>query len=872
MKNRVVPVFIVLVLALICLSLTSCTLFGGSETNADNKTNADGQTDADRQQQTAEKEKDVFTVTFDAQGGTETASLQVEDGQKATRPQDPEKTGYTFDGWAYRDEAWSFDEQTVTGNVTLTATWTPVVYHVAYTLNGGENAAENPASFTVENEAITLAAPSRTGYTFTGWTWEGQTDPQTAVTIAAGTHENKTFAAAWQANTYAVTLNADGGTVADDELTATYDAVYTLPTPERTGYDFAGWYQSDVLYQGNEIWQMTDALSLTARWTPIVYTVTYHTIEGSDGVGQNPVSFTVENDTITLNAPTKAGYDFLGWTWEGQAEPQLTAAIPAGTHENQVFTANWQAISYTITYTLNGGTNAEGNPATFTVESEAFTVAAPARTGYTFTGWTWEGQTDPQPSVTVAAGTHEDKTFVAHWQAISYTVTYTLNGGENAAENPASFTVENETITLAAPSRTGYTFTGWTWEDQTDPQTAVTIAAGTHEDKTFVAHWQAISYTVTYTLNGGTNAEGNPATFTVESEAFTVAAPARTGYTFTGWTWEGQTDPQPSVTVAAGTHEDQTFVANWQANTYTVTFDANDGNAVEPMTVTYDADFTLPAATRTGYTFAGWFEGDTWIRDGVWQTEGGMALTARWRIVTYTVGYTLNGGLNADGNPKKYTIESDTFTLQAPRRTNCVFTGWTWEGQTEPQLTVTVPAGSHGNRTFVANWDVLWKDIDDLTDVDGDFTPVLRFAVTSDIHTRFMGDGDPDGTTTDEVAASTRRTTGLFRYTYQYAAKSAYAGVDAVIVVGDYTDRGMTQQYDAFTSIVNAEIRDGTAFLVCLGNHEYWNTGESGSSATVTTKTYARFEEYFGHAPDSHVVIGGYHFIGVSPDCNGGRN
>ena len=326
------------------------------------------------------------------------------------------------------------------------------------------------------------------------------------------------------------------------------------------------------------------------------------------------------------------------------------------------------------------------------------------------------------------------------------------------------------------------------------------------------------------------------------------------------------------MTVAAGTHEDQTFVANWQANTYTVTFDANDGNAVEPMTVTYDADFTLPAATRTGYTFAGWFEGDTWIRDGVWQTEGGMALTARWRIVTYTVGYTLNGGLNADGNPKKYTIESDTFTLQAPRRTNCVFTGWTWEGQTEPQLTVTVPAGSHGNRTFVANWDVLWKDIDDLTDVDGDFTPVLRFAVTSDIHTRFMGDGDPDGTTTDEVAASTRRTTGLFRYTYQYAAKSAYAGVDAVIVVGDYTDRGMTQQYDAFTSIVNAEIRDGTAFLVCLGNHEYWNTGESGSSATVTTKTYARFEEYFGHAPDSHVVIGGYHFIGVSPDCNGGRN
>ena len=158
------------------------------------------------------------------------------------------------------------------------------------------------------------------------------------------------------------------------------------------------------------------------------------------------------------------------------------------------------------------------------------------------------------------------------------------------------------------------------------------------------------------------------------------------------------------------------------------------------------------------------------------------------------------------------------------------------------------------------------------TNVDGDFVPVLRFAVTSDIHTRAAGVGTTDAATTDELTAAADRTAGLFRLSYEYAAKSAYTGLDAVMVVGDYTDYGRTQQYEAFLGVVNEEIRDGTELLVCLGNHEFWDTRENGTYATDTTKTYARFEQYFGHSPDSHVVIGGYHFIGVAPDCNGGRN
>jgi len=163
-----------------------------------------------------------------------------------------------------------------------------------------------------------------------------------------------------------------------------------------------------------------------------------------------------------------------------------------------------------------------------------------------------------------------------------------------------------------------------------------------------------------------------------------------------------------------------------------------------------------------------------------------------------------------------------------------------------------------------------FENLDAVTNADDGFVPVIRFAVTSDVHTRAKGGkGAP---TEDELAASLLRTTGVFRHSYQYAEMSDYQNVDAVIVVGDYTDNGTVNEYSSFRSIVNAEKQEDTELLVCLGNHEFLDTEESGSSNTDMGDTYARFEQYFGHEPDSHNVINGYHFIGVSPDCNGGRN
>ena len=152
----------------------------------------------------------------------------------------------------------------------------------------------------------------------------------------------------------------------------------------------------------------------------------------------------------------------------------------------------------------------------------------------------------------------------------------------------------------------------------------------------------------------------------------------------------------------------------------------------------------------------------------------------------------------------------------------------------------------------------------------GDFVPVLRFALTSDVHTRVRNDGGAvEKATTEEVAHTALMTERLFSSSYNYADGEAYDKLDAVVLVGDYTDEGTPKQYEAFFGIVNDRIRTGTALLACLGNHEFRNPGEdSVSNNSSFSTTYSRFEDYFGYNVDNVNVINGFTFIGFSSACD----
>ena len=182
----------------------------------------------------------------------------------------------------------------------------------------------------------------------------------------------------------------------------------------------------------------------------------------------------------------------------------------------------------------------------------------PQKTGYLFDGW----YTDEacKNAFDFTAPVYENTTVYAKWTAEKYTITYHLNGGTNAESNPDSYTVE-QTVTLADPSKTGYLFDGWYTDEYCE--NAFDFTAPANENITVYAKWTAEKYTITYHLNGGTNAESNPDSYTVE-QTVTLADPSKTGYTFTGWTWDGQTTPVGNPEIAAGSTGNRAYEANWK--------------------------------------------------------------------------------------------------------------------------------------------------------------------------------------------------------------------------------------------------------------------------------------------------------------------
>ena len=154
-----------------------------------------------------------------------------------------------------------------------------------------------------------------------------------------------------------------------------------------------------------------------------------------------------------------------------------------------------------------------------------------------------------------------------------------------------------------------------------------------------------------------------------------------------------------------------TLTVQWTAPTYAVTLHTNGGtiNSGNVTEYTYGVGAALPTdVTRTGYTFKGWYDNEGLTGDpvtAIGNTEtGNKEYWAKWEINQYTITYDLAGG-TAEGNPDTYTIETRTFTLKNPTKSGYTFTGWSGTGlDGENNMTVTIPTGSTGNRTYTAHW------------------------------------------------------------------------------------------------------------------------------------------------------------------------
>ena len=360
---------------------------------------------------------------------------------------------------------------------------------------------------------------------------------------------------------------------------------------------------------------------------------------------------------------------------------------------------------YTVTLDTAGGDPIR--PIQYTVESEAFQLPTPVRTGYIFLGWTGEGITEPQKTIEIPQGSTGDRTYTANWQVIEYTIITLLEGGNAGSSQVYFYTVE-QTVTLPTPTRTGYTFIGWTGEGITTPQPNVTIPKGSTGDKRYIENWELTEYNITMDLNGGSGQE--KVVYTMTDEDFELPTPTRHGYEFVGWTGEGITTPQTSVIIPKGSTGNKAYTANWQVIEYTITLDTNGGPVVSPIKYTVEDTFTLPYILRPGYEFAGWtLDGSGMLPSTPLiiypGTTGDLHYKAEWRLAEYTITMDLNGG---SGQEKVvYTITDEDFELPTPTRNGYEFVGWTGERITTPQTSVKIPKGSTGNKAYTANWKVI---------------------------------------------------------------------------------------------------------------------------------------------------------------------
>ena len=529
-------------------------------------------------------------------------------------------------------------------------------------------------------------------------------------TDGGNTYDEATSPGTLSASSYQFTAYnycASATSLSSGKITCGYTANTTLTAEDATGYTFVGWYNSSGTQQTTT--DKTLSINPTADATYYAYykansyTVKFDANGGTGSMSNQSHTYDVSK-VLTANAFTKTGYNFAGWntkadgTGASYTDKQSVNNLSSTDGATVTLYAQWELATYTITYdNLKGATNHSRNPATYNINTETITFAAPATkpTGYTFKNWT---------PASIAKGSTGDKTVTANWTASTSTVE--LNQEEATEKGTASVTATYGSAmpAITKPARTGYTFGGYyTGKDGAgtqyyDKDGKSAKNSDLQEDITLYAKWTINSHQLTWDVNGGNALTGDYTSGSVEygTKITAPADPTRTGYTFNGWS------PSPIATTMPD--EALTYTAQWTVNTYTITLDPQNGTGgTTSVTATYDAampSITIPTAP-TGYEFGGYFDGDTqyYDEDGksakTWDIANNTTtLHAKWTAIQYRITYeNLDGTEN--NNPELYTIE-DAITFNDPSARN----GYTFVGWHPASIT----AGSTGDKTVTAIW------------------------------------------------------------------------------------------------------------------------------------------------------------------------
>jgi len=486
---------------------------------------------------------------------------------------------------------------------------------------------------------------------------------------------------------YTITFNSNGGSAVSTvyyniygqystSSTGTLSGAYTLPTPTKTGYDFAGWKVdtavggwTGTLAAGTAAANKYGNVSLTAQWTGTYYTVTFAPNGGTVDTTTKQVQYA--SNYGTLPTPNRSGYTFAGWDLNGTT---ITSSSTVSTASNHTLTAKWTAIEYTITYTANKGTGANvTQKATYDAKFTTKASNTFSRTGYTFAGWSTSttslAGSYQKASTEYTYNTANNLTLNAYWSANKYTINLNGNGGSTTVGTVTNLTKSGTTLTatydtsgtfVATMTRTGFTFKGWsssnselvavtgltngTISNNASTSTVLNMTSTANGVVNLYAIWEANYVTVTMDLGisqGSTSVTFNGTSYTSSStmpkmyvkygdattpstyanlkltttgSAVGLLSPTRMGYTFAGWYSNSALTSAVEASTNVISASAHTLYAKWTAISYTVTYHNNDGTSAsytDTKKAVFDQEYTVlteaqTGLSRQGYTFSTW--------------------------------------------------------------------------------------------------------------------------------------------------------------------------------------------------------------------------------------------------------------------------
>ncbi len=621
-----------------------------------------------------------YTVSFNANGGeSETDNKAVVYlTQYGTLPT-PQKTGYTFTGWYTSIVGGTEIKPTtpvnITNNQTLYAHWSVNTYTVSFNTQSSESRFDS-IQIVFDTQYGGLPLPHKTGYTFTGWYTAADGGSKVADDTVYKTGSDSVLHARWTPNEYQVTLNINGGDGSDFNKLVFFDAAYgEFPVPNKTGYNFLGWYTSaeagDAATKIEPEMIYTSPLNSTlyAHWSPKSISVSF---DANGGITSgSEMTFVFDSLYGSLPKASRVGYEFI--TWKTETGVAISAADIVKIPEDGKVIAEWKAMEYKITLESNGGGFIGSDIKTeikVVYDSAYPDLPTPYKTGYRFIGWKTVDDNHAFTGATVKIT--ETQTVVAEWVPIKSAVKFDVGGGILLSDSK-TVVFDSAYGELPVPERVGYRFLGWSTQGGANVTADTLVAIA--ENHTLKAVWEVNKYNIVFDcVDESIKLEDMTAVYGMEYGLLPI--PNRTGYRFINWMDENQNivSSDDIVNITA----DQRLTAIWAPISTQISFDSNGAvYVVPPMVVVYDTAFgTLPNVVRPGYVFEGWYFGDSKIsaEDVVSFTEE-VTLKAKWTAMTFNVFFNHNGG-DCDVTQAEYTSDKPYESLPVVTKPGYAFTGW----------------------------------------------------------------------------------------------------------------------------------------------------------------------------------------------------